>query len=59
MEVKNLRDLRIQTDKLLENSRPYIMVLNKVMRKCILIDTVFLIQEIAWKNKVGLRFIKT
>ena len=38
-EIKRLWDMRIQTDKVFENSRPNIVVLNKITRKCFLIDT--------------------
>ena len=37
-EIKIMWDMRIQTDKLIENSRPDIVVLNKITRKCVLID---------------------
>ena len=35
-EIKILWDMRIQTDKVIENSRPDIVVLNKITGKCIL-----------------------
>ena len=37
-EIKILWDMRIQTDNVIENSRPDIVVLNKITRKCVLID---------------------
>ena len=37
-EIKILWDMRIQTDKVIENSRPDIMVLNKITCKCVLTD---------------------
>ena len=37
-EIKIFWDMRIQTDKVIENSRPDIVVLNKITRKCVLID---------------------
>ena len=37
-EIKILWDMRIQTDKVIENSRPNIVVLNKITRKYVLID---------------------
>ena len=37
-EIKILWDMRIQTVRVTENSRPDIVVLNKTTRKCVLID---------------------
>ena len=37
-EIKILWGMRIQMDKVIENSRPDIVVLNKITRKCVLID---------------------
>ena len=38
-EIKIMWDMRIQTDKVIENLRPDRVVLNKITRKCVLIDT--------------------
>ena len=38
-EIKIMWDMRIQTDKVIENLRPDSVVLNKITRKCVLIDT--------------------
>ena len=40
-EIKILWDTRIQKDKVIENSRPDIVVLNKITRKCVLIDIAY------------------
>ena len=37
-EIKILWNMQIQTDKVIENSRPNIVVFNKIMRKCVSID---------------------
>ena len=37
-EIKILWDMRIQTDKVIENLRPDRVVLNKITCKCVLID---------------------
>ena len=37
-EIKILWDMQIQMDKVIENSRPDIVVLNKIAHKCVLID---------------------
>ena len=37
-EIKILWDMRIQTDKVIENARPDIVLFNKITRKCVLID---------------------
>ena len=40
-EIKILWDMRIQTNKVIENARPDIVALNKITRKCVLIDIAF------------------
>ena len=37
-KIKILWDMRIQTNEVIENSRTDIVVLNKISRKCVLID---------------------
>ena len=37
-EIKILWDMRIQSDKVTKNSRADVVVLNKITRKCVLID---------------------
>ena len=37
-KIKILKNMRIQTEKVIENSRLSIVILNKITRKCVLID---------------------
>ena len=58
-EIKILWDMRIQMDKVTENSRPDIVVLNKITCKCILIDIACPFDtRINEKNRTRLKFME-